>query len=147
MVLFEGDYYAAELEVPFGSSDSASNAVNSHDALAGYLKDPGTAQAGAEAALWLPTDDEWELVNLDNWLNTADPTLGTQWTLLEAFGLSDSWLVAGHGLYDADGPGGQPPVERGFVLDASPLVPEPTGALAAVTVCVAAALWRRRAIA
>lgn len=135
MVQYEGDYYAGELDVPFGTSDGATNAVNNHDALVGYLKDPTTATSGAEAALWLPTETSWELVNLDKWLDEVSPISGAQWTLMEAFGISDNWLVTGHALYDGRS-------ERAFVLDVSSLVPEPAGVLAAL--CVPLLLTRRR---
>jgi hypothetical protein len=127
MVLFEGDYYAGELNVPFGSSDSAANALNNDDYIVGYLKDPTTAQSGAEAAMWIPGDDEWELFNLDNWLNQIDPALGAQWVLEEATSISDNGLVTGYGIFDSTPTGGLPGVERGFVLDVSSLVPEPSG--------------------
>ena len=117
MAYFEGDYYAAELDVPFGSSDSAANAVNSFDGLCGYLKDPTTGQAGSEAALWLPTETSWQLINLDQFLNQRSPSLGSQWILTDATGINDNWLVTGNGLFNG--------VERGFVLDISSLVPEP----------------------
>jgi hypothetical protein len=133
MVYFEGDYYAGELNVPFGSSDSAANAVNNADGLAGYLKDPTTAQTGPEAALWLPGEDEWELVNLDDWLNKTDPALGARWVLEEAYGLSDNWIVTGHGMFDPDGAGPIPFVGRGFVMDVSSLVPEPSGVFALIS--------------
>ena len=143
IALFEGDYYAFELPQPFGTTDGAANAVNAHDAIAGYLKDPETATAGAEAALWLPTDSFWELVNLDRWLDETDAALGSQWTLTEAFGVTDSWLVTGDGLYDADGPAGPlAAVQRGFVLDASTLVPEPASP-AAMLILIAGVCRRR----
>jgi len=143
IALFEGDYYAFELPQPFGTTDGAANAVNAHDAIAGYLKDPETTTSGPEAALWLPTESFWELVNLDRWLDETDATLGSQWTLTEAFGLTDSWLVTGDGLYDPDGPSGPlAAVERGFVLDASSLVPEPSGV--SIALLAGAMLLKRR---
>jgi hypothetical protein len=130
MVLYEGEYYAGELDAPFGASDSAANAVNNADALAGYVKDPTTAQSGAEAALWLPGDDEWEFVNLDAWFNQISPSLGPQWVLEEAFDISDNWLVTGHGMFDSTPFNGIPGVPRGWVLDVSSFVPEPSGLVA-----------------
>jgi hypothetical protein len=141
MVLFEDEYYAGELAVPFGSSDSAANAVNNADALAGYLKDPTTAQSGAEAALWLPGDDEWELVNLDDWFNQIGGSLAPQWVLEEAFDISDNWLVTGTGTFDSTPTNGVPGVTRGFVLDVSSLVPEPSAG--AIALIGAAMLLRR----
>lgn len=117
MAYFEGDFYAAELDVPFGSSDGSANAVNNWDALAGYVKDSETPTSGAEAALWLPTESFWEYVNLDKWLNDTNPTQGAQWTLMEVTSINDNWLVAGNGIFNG--------AERGFVMDVSSLVPEP----------------------
>ena len=132
MVAFEGDYYAIDLPTPFGANDGASNAVNNHDALVGYLQDPLTGQSGSEAALWLPTDDEWAYINLDQWLNTQAG--GASWILQEATGISDNWLVTGYGRFNNQ--------ERGFVLDVSSLVPEPSSA--AMLIPMAVALLSRR---
>ena len=120
MVEFEGEYYAGELSTPFDTS-SAANAVNNADALVGYVK-----QGSFAAALWLPGDDEWELVNLDDWLNRTNPSLGNQWVLEEATGITDNWLVTGQGFFGATR------VPRGFVLDVSSLVPEPSGVFALI---------------
>ena len=138
MVQFEGDYYAGELDVPFGTTDGATNAVNNHDALVGYLKDPTTGTIGAEAALWLPTETSWQLVNLDQWLNQVSPALGSQWTLTEAYGISDNWLVTGVGRVATSG------FDRGFVLDVSSLVPEPTAAALAMLAAPMLLVRRRR---
>ena len=136
MVFYEGDYYVGELNVPFGSSDSAANAVNNNDVIVGYVQDPTTLQGGNEAALWMPGDDEWELINLDDWLNrTAPPSLAS-WILMEAFGVTDNGLVVGLGVR-----GG---VERGFVLDVSSLVPEPTSATLALLAGPMLLVRRRR---
>ena len=143
MVFFEGEYYAGELNVPFGSSDSAANAVNIADGLVGYLKDPTTAQSGAQAALWMPGDDEWELVNLDAWFNQVGGALAQQWVLEEATGISDNWLVTGNGIFDSTPANGVPGVTRGFVLDVSSLLPEPSGGAIAL-VAGSMLLTRRR---
>ena len=143
MVLFEDEYYAGELNVPFGSSDSAANAVNNNDYIVGYVKDPTTVQLGAEAAMWIPGDDEWELFNLDAWLNQVDPALGAQWVLEEATGISDNGLVTGSGVFDSTPTGGPAGVPRGFVLDVSSLVPEPASS-AIVLLAVGPVLLRGR---
>jgi hypothetical protein len=121
--LFEGDYYATSLDMPFGSTDGASDAVNNFDALVGYAKDSTTDTPGREAAIWLPNDFFWDYLNLDQWLDQTDPTLGAHWTLTEATGISDNWLVTGTGIYD-DGAGHV--TDQAFVLDVSTLVPEPS---------------------
>jgi hypothetical protein len=146
LALFEGDYYAFELTQPFGATDGSANAINAFDAIAGSLKDPETAAtSGREAALWLPTESFWDYVNLDRWLDETDPTLGAQWTLSEVFGLTDSWRATGDGLFDPDGPGGPlMPVERGFVLDVSTVVPEPTGVFALIAAAPLLVPLRRR---
>lgn len=135
MVAYDGDYYALDLPTPFGATSGATNAVNNHDALVGYLTDPTTPQAGHEAALWLPTETQWDFLNLDQWLDAVDPALGAQWVLREATSISDTWLVTGYGEFDS--------VERGFVLDVSSLVPEPTG-FAAVGIAGFVTLRRSR---
>lgn len=139
MVYYEGEFYAMNLPMPGGATDGASNSVNNFDAIVGYAKDPDTETFGPEAALWLPTETQWEYTNLDRWLDEVDPAQGVRWTLTDALSLSDTWLVAGAGLYDPDGQGPEPPVERGFVLDASSLVPEPSCAQV-----LGAGLLRRR---
>jgi hypothetical protein len=128
MVQYEGEFYAGELPTPFGSS-GASNFVNSADFIVGNVKDPDTVVSGPEAALWVPTETQWDYVNLDRWLDTTRSADGALWTLTGATGISDDWIVTGNGLYDADGAGPLAAVERAFVLDASPLAPEPSGAL------------------
>jgi hypothetical protein len=108
------------------------------------VKDPTTAQSGPEAALWLPTDDEWEFINLDAWFTQiSSPTLASQWTLEEVFSISDDWKVTGRGLFKETPLNGIPARDHGFVLDVSSLVPEPTSA----TFALLAAPWlliRRR---
>ena len=63
-------------------------------------------------------------------LNTLiDPASG--WTLQFARAISDTNFVAGKGLFDPDGIGGQAPYTRLFVMDISSAVPEPGCAFAA----------------
>jgi hypothetical protein len=144
MVLFEGDYYALDLNMPFGSSDGATNGVNNFDALVGYAKDADTATPGQEAALWMPGETQWEYVNLDVWLDQVNPTLGARWTLSDAMSISDAWLVTGNGLFDPDGTGPLDEVERAFVLDVSAMVPEPAGAAIALIAALPLLARRRR---
>jgi probable HAF family extracellular repeat protein len=85
-----------------------------------------TINAGSSrAALW-QNDAAATVVNLDEWLDATNPTLGSSWTLLRAFGINDHGIVTGGGIYN-DGPGGLSDGTRAFILDASSLVPEPTG--------------------
>ena len=144
MVLFEGDYYALDLNMPIGSSDGATNGVNSFDTLVGYAKDADTATPGQEAALWMPGETQWEYVNLDVWLDQVNPTLGARWTLSDAMSISDGWLVTGNGLFDPDGTGPLGVVERAFALDVSSMVPEPAGATLAFLTLLPLLARRRR---
>lgn len=146
MAYYEGDFYAGELPTPYATSDGASNCVNEFDGLAGYIKDPETATFGPEAALWVPTDTYWDYVNLDLWLEYNKPVDGWHWTLQDAMGLTDAWLVAGNGVYSVS-PSAGPVIDRAFVLDVSSLVPEPACgalALAASLLCVRPARGRKR---
>lgn len=118
MVPLEGDYYGINLPMPFGADDGASDDVNSNDVIVGYAKDPTSGVSGQQAAIWLPTDTEWEYTNLDVWLDQKFPATGFNWTLQEATSITDTGLVTGRGLFN-----GQP---RGFVLDVSSLLPEPS---------------------
>lgn len=122
MVPFEGDYYAINLPMNFGADDGASDDVNNNDVLVGYAKDPTSGVSGQQAAIWIPTDTEWLYTNLDVWLDQKFPSTGLSWTLQEATGITDNGLVTGRGLFN-----GQP---RGFVLDVSSLLPEPSLAFA-----------------
>jgi hypothetical protein len=73
-----------------------------------------------------------------------DPTEGAKWILESANGLNDFGLITGTGIYD-DGPGGLSDGQRAFVLDASSLVPEPSG-LALLGLAAVSLLRRRRAV-
>jgi hypothetical protein len=126
MSFYEGDYYATSLPVPYGSSDGASDAVNNFDGIVGYAKDPSSTVSGPEAAFWIPTDSFWDYVNLDGWLNLQNRTLGRQWRLTEATGINDAWLVVGNATFSQAGNADVTGLPRGFVLDISAMVPEPS---------------------
>lgn len=141
MSLYEGDYYATDLPTPYGSSDGASINVNNYDGIVGYAKDPSSGASGPEAAFWLPTETFWDYINLDLWLNSASPVLGTRWQLSEATGINDQWLVVGNGTYSVG-----PPRNYAFVLDVSSMVPEPASLSGlAAFVMLTLPLRRRRA--
>ena len=72
-------------------------------------------------ALAEPPGVDGEMIDLENWLNTNNPTEGAKWTLTQAVGVSDNGWITGQGQYN-DGSG---EVTRAFLLDASSLVPEP----------------------
>jgi probable HAF family extracellular repeat protein len=71
-----------------------------------------------------------QMIDLDVWLDANDPTEGAKWSLAltssRGYGISDTGLITGYGYYN-DGPGGLSDGERAFLLDASSLVPEPSG--------------------
>lgn len=144
MVNFQGDYYAINLDFPFGATDGASDAVNNSDVIVGYVKDPTTTKLGKQAAIWLPTDTDWQYLNLDQWLEQTDPLLASHWTLQEATAINDNGLVAGYGLFDPDGAGPLPATQEGFLLDASSLVPEPGCATLAGLVCLPLLMRRNK---
>jgi probable HAF family extracellular repeat protein len=88
--------------------------------------------------LWRPDNT---LVDLNEWLDQVNPVEGAKWLLASPGGINNARMVTGWGYYD-DGTGtGR--VVRGFVLDASGIVPEPTG-FAIVGFAGIAALRRRR---
>jgi autotransporter-associated beta strand protein/probable HAF family extracellular repeat protein len=59
-----------------------------------------------------------QMIDLDAWLDVANPVEGAKWTLKSVGGLTDGGLATGEGFYD-DGPGGLSDGMRAFVLDAS----------------------------
>jgi probable HAF family extracellular repeat protein len=100
----------------------------------------GTYGAAAQlAALWRPDNT---FVDLDQWLNLNDPVEGAKWTLTNGLGINNNGLIVGVGQY-SDGPGGLTDGQRGYVLNASSLVPEPASAMA-LLVPLAGLLVRRR---
>ena len=69
--------------------------------------------------------NDGHMIDLDVWLDSANPVEGARWTLFYAKGISDTGRITGIGNYD-DGPGGLDDGPRAFLLDASSLlVPEP----------------------
>jgi probable HAF family extracellular repeat protein len=88
-------------------------------------------------ALWRP---DGSVIDLEEWLDAANPAQGAQWNLTDAFitGISNTGLITGDGIYTA--PGEAFGNERAFILDASSLVPEPSS----VVMLMAATLLIRR---
>jgi uncharacterized membrane protein len=94
--------------------------INDSSVVVGSYYRPGVARA----AMWTA---DGRAVDLDAWLDFANPAAGAQWTIFEARAINSSGMIAGTGTYN-DGPGGLSDGTRAFLLDASS-VPEPTSAL------------------
>jgi hypothetical protein len=86
------------------------------------------------------------MIDLDTWLDTNNPAEGAKWTLYDGFPQvsisSNTGWITGVGLYDPDGPGGIAAESRAYLLDASSVVPEPSG-IALLALAVPALLHRR----
>ena len=122
------------------STYSAGWDIDKNGIVVGYAGD-NASNVSRRAVLW-QNDAASTIVNLDEWLDVTNPTLGAHWLLFEAYGINDSGLIAGSGVYD-DGPGGLSDGIRAFTLDASSLVPEPSG-LAILAVAAGSLLRRGR---
>jgi probable HAF family extracellular repeat protein len=107
------------------------NAIND----AGFV----IGESGSFPTLW-QIDAANTAVNLDEWLDVTNPTLGADWSL-RSFGrasdISNHGLITGWGFYY---PANQ---YRAYLLDASSLVPEPA-ALGLLSVGPLSVLRRRR---
>ena len=116
---------------PDGEADSVALAINSSGIAVGYTeRDISDKRVEFKAVYWTPAG-----VAID--LNTLiDPASG--WTLTRAQAISDTKWISGIGTFDPDGPGGQAPYDRLFLLQ----VPEPGGP--AVLSLAGVALLRRR---
>ena len=104
---------------------------------AGYVVGELTIAPGG-AALWRPNNT---LVNLNTWLDQTSPAEGALWTLTNAVSISNTGLIVGYGTYA--GSPGVPSGQRGYMLNASALVPEP-GMLGVVLLGLVAAARPRR---
>lgn len=100
-----------------GGANSSGAGVNN----AGYV----VGVAGNHATLW-QTDWVSTAVDLDVWLDATNPAQGAHWTLIRAQGINDAGMIAGFGLYTSVVEGIDEQY-RAFALDASSLVPEPSG--------------------
>jgi probable HAF family extracellular repeat protein len=124
-----------------GGSYSYGFDVNDAGQVAGFSYLTGNTAAHAFLYTGTPGTDG-QMLDLDTWLDANNPAEGSKWTLLEARGVSMTGWITGGGIYDPDGPGGVAAAGRAYLLDASSLVPEPSG----LTACMLAvpALLRRR---
>lgn len=101
----------------------------------------GTALASVGAAT-LPRAVYWGADAAAVDLNTLiDPASG--WTLTAARSISDDGWIGGEGKFDPDGPGGQAPYDRMYLIHVPATVPEP-GGLALLALAGPAFLRRRR---
>ena len=128
-----------------GGAYSQGRDINNAGHVAGWSEVPGDAEdPGSHAFLYIGTPGAGgQMIDLDDWLNANNPVEGDKWTLQGASGISETGWISGSGMYDPDGPGGVDPMARAFLLDASSLVPEPTG-LALLAASGVLAVRRRR---
>jgi probable HAF family extracellular repeat protein len=124
-----------------GGTESYGLAVNDAGQVAG--ESYTTGNAAFHAFLYTGTPGAGgQMIDLDTWLDANNPTEGAKWTLFRARGLPDTGWITGYGLFDPDGAGGIAVATRAYLLDASGLVPEPSG-LALVGLAVSALLRRQ----
>lgn len=112
---------------PGGSSEATG--INDAD----YVVGTSTSGSGPHAVLWTPTNT---LIDLDLWLDQHSPSEGSHWTLTTAHAINGTGLIVGDGQFDG--------ATRGFVLDASALVPEPSTAVVAAALAIVPCVRRRR---
>lgn len=116
-------------------------ALDGTNSTAYAMNDAGfiVGEADSGAALWRA---DLSAVDLNAWLDAANPELGGYWYLESARGINDAGWIVGTGEYN-DGPGGLSDGTRAFLLDGSSLVPELSGSVV-ITLSVPAMLSRRR---
>jgi probable HAF family extracellular repeat protein len=122
------------LPTPFNTQNSFAYSINN----GGYVVGQVSNSSGSSrfAALWL-NDASHTLSNLDQWLDDNFPSAGSAWELKEATAISDTGFIVGRGRHSSRS------FDVGFLLDASVLVPEPSGA-AVVLGLFALTVARRR---
>jgi probable HAF family extracellular repeat protein len=119
-----------------GGSISEADSINDAGFVVGFSDD--ASQLDFHPTLWRP---DGSAVDLEAWLDAANPALGANWDLRNGFvgGISNSGFVTGDGIYL--GPGALNNHGVAYILDASSLLPEPTGL---ILFSAAAQLLRRR---
>lgn len=117
------------------------------ESVAGGINDAGQVVGRSTTGAWFDhaflytgtPGVDGQMIDLDTWLDANNLTEGAKWTLIEASDISNTGWITGAGLYDPDGPGGVAAATRAYLLDASSLVPEPSG-LALLAIAVSASL-------
>jgi uncharacterized membrane protein len=97
---------------------SSARDINSYGIVVGI-----SGSAGAERAfVWVPEIPNGTTGTMTDLNTLLDPISRAAWTLKSAEAINDFGQIVGSGLYDADGPGGSPAVERAFLPTP---IPEP----------------------
>jgi probable HAF family extracellular repeat protein len=107
-----------------GGTESFGSAINASGQVVGSSDITGDPTGHAFLYIGTPGVDG-QMIDLDAWLKASNPTEGAKWTLTEADGLTDTGLITGTGIYNDGVPADSG--TRAFILDASSLVPEPSG--------------------
>jgi probable HAF family extracellular repeat protein len=110
---------------------SSARDINGHGIVVGH-----SGRTGFERAfVWMPTDPNGTTGAMIDLNTLLDPISSAGWTLKTAEAINDFGQIVGNGLFDPDGPGGSPAVERAFMLTP---IPEPA---TCVLLAVAALAW------
>lgn len=112
-LLFDASGAATPLTLLNGQSSSRAFDVNGLGAIVGN-------HGGDRATLWTPAGTP---IDLDAWLDQVNPAAGALWNLRQATAINDGGIIVGTGTHFESAQLGF--LTRGFVLDASSLVPEP----------------------
>jgi probable HAF family extracellular repeat protein len=122
-----------------GGGVSVGQAIDNRGQVVGFSYTVGAEQ---HAFLYTGTPGgDGQMIDLDVWLDITNPAEGGKWTLSVAHGISNTGWITGRGMYDPDGAGGIAANDRAYLLDASSLVPEPSG-LALLAASIPALLRR-----
>jgi MYXO-CTERM domain-containing protein len=129
-----------------GGKDSQAFAINDAGQLVGTSQITGNT--ADHAFLYTGTPGAGgQMIDLDAWLDANLPTEGANWTLAGPGAgpsdISNTGWITGTAIYDPDGPGGVAEEFRAYLLDASSLVPEPSG-LGLLALAIPVLLRRRR---
>jgi len=124
---------------PNGITTSEAYTINDGGFAVGYTEkyDGSGGDHGQVAVYWGPDSVAVDLNDL------IDPSSG--WTLQYATAISNTGWIAGGGLFDPDGPGGQDAYQRGFSMQIpATAVPEPAFVVPLSLICGISLLRRRR---